>query len=362
MTERIYNFSAGPAVLPEAVLEQAKSELLSLPGVGMSVMEISHRSPTFERIIEKARTNIRELLNLPENYHVLFLQGGASLQFSMIPLNFLPQNGAADYIVTGHWGEKAVKEARRCGQVNIVFSSVENGFSSIPAQEELRFSENAAFIHYTSNETIEGVEFKYDLDGGVLPVVCDASSNILSKPIDAEKYAFIYAGAQKNLGPSGVTVVIIREDFLEKAPREQHTMLDYRAHAANNSMFNTPNTWGIYLIGLVTDWIKAKGGAAAMQAENEAKARILYDALDRSEGFYRGHAERAARSTMNVTFRLASEELEKKFCAEAARNGLDGLKGHRSVGGIRASIYNAFPRAGVEKLVEFMTEFERANG
>ena len=358
--ERIFNFSAGPAVLPVEVLERAQSELLSLNGSGMSVMEISHRSEAFEAIIESARGGIRELLNVPENYQILFLQGGASLQFSMIPMNFLPKNESADYIITGAWGVKAAEEAARFGRVNAIFNSVESGFKTVPAQEDLRLSRDARFVHYTSNETIEGVEFKYDVDGGSLPVVCDASSNILSREIDVSKYALIYAGAQKNIGPSGVTLVIIRDDLLAEAA-DLPPMLDYRRIAENKSMLNTPNTWGIYLVNLVCQWLKGKGGVAEMQKLNEAKAKILYDALDASDGFYLGHAERQARSLMNVTFRLPSAELERKFCDEATAANLNGLKGHRSVGGIRASIYNAFPREGVEKLVEFMTDFSQKN-
>ncbi len=362
MTERIYNFSAGPAILPVEVLEKAKSELLSLNGIGMSVMEISHRSKHFEPILEGATSGIRELLNIPDNYQILFLQGGASLQFSMIPLNFLPENETADYVVTGAWGKKALKEAKKCGNANVIFSTAEEGFKSVPTQDELTFSEDANYIHYTSNETIEGVEFKYDLDGSGIPVVCDMSSNILSKPIDLEKYALIYAGAQKNIGPSGVTLVIIRDDLIEKVPDAQHSMFDYRALAANNSMLNTPNTWGIYIINLVCEHLKKHGGLAEMEKKNEEKAQILYNAIDSSDGFYRGHADKAARSLMNVTFRLPSEELEKQFAAEAAAQKLDGLKGHRSVGGIRASIYNAFPRKGVEALVDFMKDFAQKNG
>jgi phosphoserine aminotransferase len=362
MTERIYNFSAGPAVLPVSVLEKAQSEMLSLNGIGMSVMEISHRSKHFEPILESAISGIRELLQVPDNYKILFLQGGASLQFSMIPLNFLGRDETADYVVTGAWGKKAVKEAKRCGNVNTIFSTADSGFKTVPAQDELNFSPNARYVHYTSNETIEGVEFKYDLDGKGIPVVCDASSNILSKPIDVEKHALIYAGAQKNIGPSGVTLVIIRDDLIERVPANQHSMLDYRALAENNSMLNTPNTWGIYIINLVCEHIKGHGGLAEMEKKNEEKAKILYDAIDQSDGFYRGHADKSARSLMNVTFRLPSEELEKRFATEATAQNLDGLKGHRSVGGIRASIYNAFPREGIEALVEFMKDFANKNG
>lgn len=359
--ERIYNFSAGPAVMPDTVLERARDEIMSLGGIGMSVMEISHRSKHFERVLHAAEQGIRDLLAVPENYRILFLQGGATLQFEMVPMNFLPDGGTAEYIVTGAWGEKALSEAKRCGDAKLAFSSLGDGYRSVPSQDELHFSPDAAYIHYTSNETIHGVEFKYDLEGHGVPVVCDACSNILSKPIDIEKYALLYAGAQKNIGPSGVTVVIIRDDMLERVPEGQFPMLDYRAIAKNDSMLNTPNTWGIYMISLVCDWLKEQGGLAAMKLMNEEKAAVLYNAIDSSDGFYRGHAERPARSVMNVTFRLPSEELEKQFCEEASSLGMDGLAGHRSVGGIRASIYNAFPKKGVERLVEFMSEFAETN-
>ncbi len=362
MTERIYNFSAGPATLPVSVLEKAQSELLSLNGIGMSVMEISHRSKPFDEIIERAESGIRKHLKIPDNYQVLFLQGGATLQFSMIPLNFLGENETADYIVTGAWGKKAIKEAKREGNAKAIYNSEDSGFKSVPSDDELTFSEDAKYIHYTSNETIEGVEFKRDLDGGGIPVVCDMSSNILSRPLDLEKYALIYAGAQKNIGPSGVTLVIIRDDLIEKVPENQHTLLDYRAIAAKDSMLNTPNTWGIYIIDLVCQWLTEQGGISAMAEKNEAKAKILYDAIDSSDGFYKGHADKNARSLMNVTFNLPSEELEKQFADEATAHGLNGLKGHRSVGGIRASIYNAFPKKGVEALVEFMENFSKQNG
>ncbi|MGC2236763.1 MAG: 3-phosphoserine/phosphohydroxythreonine transaminase [Pyrinomonadaceae bacterium] len=361
MTERIYNFSAGPACLPLSVLEKAQSEMISLGGIGMSVMEVSHRSKHFEPILHKAERGLRELLNVPENYKILFLQGGASLQFSMIPMNFLGAHRTADYVITGTWGKKAIKEAKRCGDAKTIFSSADSNFKSVPNQDELNFSENAEYVHYTSNETIEGVEYKYDLDGGGIPVICDASSNILSKPIDVSKHALIYCGAQKNIGPSGVTLVIIRDDLIAKVPENQHSMLDYRLIAENDSMLNTPNTWGIYIISLVCDWLREKGGLTSMEKLNEEKAGILYDAIDASDGYYIGHAEKSARSLMNVTYRLPSEELEKQFCSEATAQGLDGLKGHRSVGGIRASIYNAFPRQGVEKLVEFMKDFAQKN-
>jgi phosphoserine aminotransferase len=280
----------------------------------------------------------------------------------MVPMNFLPADRSADYIVTGSWGIKAVGEAKRCGEVNVIYSGAERGYVSVPDPSELRFSQDAAYVHYTSNETIDGVEFKYELDAGGIPVVCDASSNILSKPFDLEKYSLIYAGAQKNIGPSGVTVVIIREDMLDLVPPNQHMLLDYRNIAENGSLANTPNTWGVYLIGLVCDWLKGEGGVSAMQTRNEEKASILYNFIDSSDGFYRGHADKNCRSLMNVTFRLPSAELDEKFCAAAEAVGLDGLRGHRSVGGVRASIYNAFPREGVQALVDFMSDFASRNG
>ncbi len=361
MTERIFNFSAGPAILPEPVLEEAQRDLLSLPGVGMSVMEISHRSKTFDEIIGRAERELRELLNIPSHYHVLFLQGGASLQFSMVPMNFLPEGGSADYIITGSWGKKALKEAKRAGSINVAATMADAGFKGVPAQDALDLDSNAAYVHITTNETIEGVEWKLEPDVAGIPLVADASSDILSHPIPVEKYALIYAGAQKNMGPSGVTLVIIRDDMLQRIPDGLHTMLDYRTHVENRSLYNTPNTWGIYIISLVCKWLKEKGGLVMMQRENEDKAHLLYDLIDGTD-FYRGHAEPESRSLMNITFRLPTEELEKKFTAEATAQGLDGLKGHRSVGGIRASIYNAFPKAGVEALVAFMKDFERRNG
>ncbi len=361
MTERIFNFSAGPAVLPVPVLEEAREELLSLPGVGMSVMEISHRSKTFDEIIGGAEQGLRELMGIPENYHVLFLQGGASLQFSMIPMNLLAEGASADYVVTGSWGKKAVKEAKKAGAVSVAADMADSRYSRVPDQGELKLNPDASYVHLTSNETIEGIEFKSEPSVGDVPLISDASSNICSRPIDVTKYALIYAGAQKNLGPSGLTIVIIRDDLLARIPAGLHAMLDYRTHVENKSLYNTPNTWGIYILNLVGKWVKAQGGLEGMGRANEEKAQLIYDAIDATE-FYRGHAAPEARSIMNLTFRLPSEELEKKFTSEATAQGLDGLKGHRSVGGIRASIYNAFPRAGVEALVAFMKEFEAKNG
>ena len=361
MKERIFNFSAGPAVLPVPVLEEAQRDLLALPGVGMSVMEISHRSKPFDDIIASAESGLRELLNIPDNYHVLFLQGGASLQFSMIPMNLLPEGASADYILTGSWGKKALKEAKKVGQTNVAATMADGGFTRVPGQDELKLNPSAAYAHFTTNETIEGVEWRKEPEVGDVPLVADASSDILSHPIPVEKYALIYAGAQKNMGPSGVTLVIIRDDLLQRIPDNLATMLDYRTHTENKSLYNTPNTFGIYIIMLVTKWLREKGGLPGMHRENQEKARLLYDAIDATQ-FYRGHADPDSRSIMNVTFRLPSEELEKRFAQEATAAGLDGLKGHRSVGGIRASIYNAFPREGVETLVSFMKEFERKNG
>ena len=361
MTERIYNFSAGPAVLPVPVLEEAQRDMLTLPGVGMSVMEISHRSKTFDEIIGGAEQGLRELMNIPANYKVLFLQGGASLQFSMIPMNLLAAGQTADYIITGSWGKKALKEAKRAGATNVAANTEDSRYSRTPEQHELKLSPGAAYVHLTSNETIEGVEWKDLPDVGDVPLVSDASSNILSRVEPVERYALIYAGAQKNMGPSGLTVVIIREDLLARIPDGLHTMLDYRTHVENSSLYNTPNTWGIYILNLVCKWLRGKGGLEGMQRENEAKAKLLYDAIDATD-FYRGHAAPESRSLMNVTFRLPTEDLEKQFVKEATAARLDGLKGHRSVGGLRASIYNAFPREGVAALVEFMKEFERKNG
>jgi phosphoserine aminotransferase len=361
MTERIFNFSAGPAVIPVPVLEEAQRDLLALPNVGMSVMEISHRSKPFDEIIQGAEAGLRDLLNIPKDYAVLFLQGGASLQFAMVPMNFLSLDASADYIVTGSWGKKAVKEAQKFGTVDLAANLADGGFTRVPSQEELHLNPGAAYVHVTSNETIEGVEWRTEPDVGDVPLVSDASSNILSRPIPIEKYGLVYAGAQKNMGPSGVTLVIIREDLLPRVRDGLAIMLDYRTHVKDKSLHNTPNTWGIYIINLVCKWLKEKGGLAVMQQENEEKAKLIYDAIDATD-FYRGHADPDSRSNMNVTFRLPSEDLEKKFASEATSAGMDGLKGHRSVGGIRASIYNAFPREGCAALVEFMKEFEKKNG
>ena len=361
MTERIYNFSSGPAVLPLPVLEQAQRDLVALPGVGMSVMEISHRSSTFEGIIAKAEADIRTLAGIPDSYRILFLQGGATLQFSMVPLNLLTEGRTADYIMTGSWADKAVKEARRVGNVHETGSTADTNYNRIPTEAELHFTPGAAYVHMTANNTIEGTEWHRLPKVGDVPLVSDASSDIFSRPIDITQYGLVYAGAQKNLGPSGVTVVIIRQDLLERSSKSLHTMLNYTVHAENGSLYNTPPAFGIYVLGLVTEWLIGQGGLPAMAALNERKAGKLYAELDRT-GFWRPTAEKASRSLMNVTFRLATEELEKAFIKESTAAGFDGLKGHRSVGGMRASIYNAFPEQGVDDLVAFMREFERRNG
>ena len=363
MTERIYNFSAGPAVLPEPVLLQAQRDLFALPGVGMSILEISHRSASFEAVIKEAETDLRTLLNIPENYKVLFLQGGASLQFSMVPMNLLPKEGSADYILTGSWGQGAIKEAKKLGTVREAANTGDTNFNRLPAPEELKLDPQAAYVHFTSNETIFGVEFPEEPAAADVPLVCDMSSDFISRPVDVSKYGLIYAGAQKNAGPAGVTIVIIRDDMLARTPAGLPSMLDYQLMAKNGSMYNTPPCFSVYLCGLVFKWlINEVGGLGKILEVNREKAGILYEAIDASDGYYRGHAEKNCRSLMNVTFRLPSEDLEKKFVKEATAAGLDGLKGHRSVGGLRASIYNAFPKAGVEKLVEFMGEFQKNNG
>jgi phosphoserine aminotransferase len=360
-TTRIFNFSAGPAILPVEVLEQAQRDLLSLPGVGMSILEISHRSKPFEDILAGCEADLRTLAGIPDGYQVLFLQGGASLQFSMVAMNLLPAGGSADYIVSGSWSQKAVKEAKRVGGVKIAGTTESGNFTRVPRQNELTLDPKAAYVHYTTNNTIFGTEFQYVPDTGSVPLVADTSSDIFSGPIDVSKYALIYAGAQKNLAPAGVTLVIIRDDMLKRTPPSLPTMLQYGVHVENKSMYNTPPVFAIYIMRLVLAWLLKQGGLAAIGARNARKANKLYAAIDRTE-FYRGHAENDSRSRMNVTFRLPSEELEKKFSKDATAAGLDGLKGHRSVGGLRASIYNAFPEEGVDALVQFMSEFERRNG
>jgi phosphoserine aminotransferase len=358
---RIHNFAAGPAVLPVPVLEQIQRDLVALPGVGMSILEISHRSKTFESIMQQAEADIRTLGHVPPNYHVLFLQGGASTQFSMVPMNLLTAGTTADYIDTGSWAEKAIKEAKKVGAVSVAATTKAEGYARIPAESELKLTADAAYVHITSNNTIEGTEWKTLPNVGAAPLVNDTSSDMFSRPIDVARHGLIYAGAQKNMGPAGVTVVIVRDDLLARSQKSLPTMLNYAVHAENKSLYNTPPAFAVYALGLVMKWLIGQGGLAAIAKVNERKAAKLYGEIDRS-GFYRGTAHKDCRSVMNVTFRLPTEELENTFVKEATAAGLDGLKGHRAVGGMRASIYNAFPEAGVDALVSFMTDFERKHG
>jgi phosphoserine aminotransferase len=362
MTDRIHNFSAGPAVLPEPVLHKAQEAIWNVAGSGIGIVEHSHRGKVFDRILDEAERACRDLAGIPDNYRVLFLQGGASLQFSMVPMNLLPADRTADFLLTGLWAQKAVKEAKILGgKVHIAASSESTNFDRIPKPDEIRWSADPVYAHITTNNTIYGTQWRSDpaVPAGV-PLVADTSSDMYSRPIDVRKYGLIYAGAQKNLGPSGVVLVIIRDDLVEAGPKTLPTMLQYRTFAAERSLYNTPPTFGIYVMGEVFKWIQGQGGLAAMGQHNEAKARLLYDYIDGSD-FFRGTVQADSRSQMNVCFRAPTEELEARFVAEATRRGLDGLKGHRSVGGMRASIYNACPLAAVEALVAFMKEFEMAN-
>ncbi len=361
MEKRIYNFSAGPGVLPEEVLLESQKDFYSYKGEGLSVMEMSHRSKTYGNIIADAEKDLRALLNVSDDYAVMFLQGGATLQFSMVPLNIMPPNNKADHINTGAWSKKAIKEAKRVGEVNVAATSEDSNFNYIPKQDALNLTPDASYVHFTSNNTIFGTEFKTEPEVGDVPLVCDASSDILSKPIDVNKYGIIYAGAQKNMGPAGAALVIVKKTLLERSPETLHTYLNYNTHAEKGSMYNTPPTFTIYIMGLVYKWLLNNGGLEAMQKVNETKAKMLYDAIDNSDGYYKGSAAKEDRSLMNVTFNLQTEELEKKFITEAAAKDFSGLKGHRSVGGIRASIYNAFPTKGVEDLVQFMEDFKKNN-
>jgi phosphoserine aminotransferase len=361
MEKRIYNLSAGPAILPEEVLLEAQKDLFSYKGSGMSIMEMSHRGKIFDGVIKEAEADLRKLLSIGDDYAVLFLQGGATLQFSMVPLNLMPPKNKADYIITGSWAKKAAKEAKRVGTVNVAGSTEADNFSHLPKQSELKLDPDASYVHYTSNNTIYGTQYTTEPEVGNVPLVCDASSDFLHKKIDINKYALIYAGAQKNIGPSGVVVVIIKKELLERSSDSLHTYMNYKIHVENDSMYNTPTTFGIYIAGLVFKWLLNMGGLDAMYKLNLEKAGILYNAIDASGGYYRGTTAVEDRSLMNVTYRLPSEELEKKFIEEAKKKGFEGLKGHRIVGGIRASIYNAFPKKGVEDLVAFMEEFKKNN-
>ena len=356
----IYNFSAGPAVLPKEVLQQAQAEMLDWQGSGMSVMEMSHRGREFMGIAARAEADLRELMGIPANYKVLFLQGGASMQFAMVPMNLLRGKASADYLNTGEWSKKAISEAKKFGAVNVVASGADKNFSYVPDFSTWQCDKDAAYLHITPNETIGGVEFDWLPDVSV-PIVADMSSNILSRPVDVSKYGLIYAGAQKNIGPAGLTIAIVREDLIGQVVVGAPTMLDYKTHADNDSMYNTPPTYGIYIAGLVFQMLKRKGGIAAMEKTNIAKAELLYKAIDSSGGFYQCPVATINRSRMNVPFTLKDAALDGDFVKQADARGLLQLKGHRSVGGMRASIYNAMPLAGVEALVAFMGEFAQAN-
>jgi len=366
MSDRVINFAAGPATLPQPVLEEVRRDLLSLPGVGASALEISHRGPWFEGVIAEAEANLRTLLTIPASHHVLFCQGGATQQFSMVALN-LPHDDdrAADLVITGSWGTKAAKEAATAGAIRIAWTGEAEGFRRVPTDAELgdALAHGTAYTHITTNETIQGVEFATDPAGGDAPLVADMSSDFLARPVDVARYGVIYAGAQKNLGPAGVTIAIVRDDVLAQVPDGLPTMLDYRTFAEHGSMYNTPPVFSIYVSMLVTRWLlQDVGGLEEQHAHNREKAGLVYDAIDDSEGFYRGHADLGSRSLMNVTWRLPNEDLDKAFIAQAAGEGLVELKGHRSVGGIRASIYNAMPVEGVRSLAGFMRGFAAERG
>jgi len=359
--KRAYNFNPGPGALPLEVLQQAQAELLDFKGTGMSVMEISHRSKEFEAVIQTAEADLRELLGIPSNYKIMFLQGGATLHFAMLAMNLRPAGTSADYIVNGAWSKIALKEAQKLGTARAAANTEAEGFNSVPTNLDL--DPKAAYLHMTSNETIHGVEyFSEPTPPAGVPLVCDGSSDFISRPLDISKYAFLYAGAQKNAGPSGVTVVIARDDMLERTPANLPVMLDYKTLAASGSLHNTPPSFAIYMVGLVFQWAKRQGGLAAIEKTNRIKAGLVYDTIDQSGGFYRGHAKPDARSLMNIPFRLPGEELEDAFAKEAKKNNLIGLKGHRSVGGMRASVYNAVTIEGATALVDFMKEFQKKNG
>ena len=360
---RVYNFNAGPGVLPVSVLQQAQADLLNYGGAGMSVMEMSHRSAAFEGLLHDADTDLRALLGISADYAIVFLQGGATLQFAMAPMNLRPAGGSADYLVTGAWAKAAYKEAGKFGLARQAWTGEPGNFSALPAADELQLDPHAAYLHITTNETIHGVEWKTDpTPPAGVPLVADMSSNFVSRPVNIDQYGLIYAGAQKNLGPAGVTVVILRRDLLARVPAGLALMLDYKVQVENTSLYNTPPAFTIYMVGLVLKWLRALGGLSVMAARNAAKAALVYSTIDASGGFYRGHAQPAARSPMNLTFRLPTEDLDQRFAKQAEAQGLAGLKGHRSIGGLRASLYNAFPPEGAAALSDFMREFQRTQG
>jgi len=357
---RIFNFGAGPAALPLPVLEKAQAELLDYAGSGMSIMEMSHRSKTFDAVIKGAEANLRKLMGISDDYDVLFLQGGASMQFAMMPMNLLGNGQSADYIHTGSWAEKAIKEAKNIGNVNVVWDGKDENYMRMPAASELKFTPGAAYVHLCSNETIGGVQFK-EYPKTEATLIADMSSDIMSREIDVNQFGMIYAGAQKNIGPSGMALVILKKELTATCANKIPSFLKYATHAKEPSLYNTPNTWAIYILKLVTEWVEGMGGLKALQAVNEKKAAVLYDCLDTVD-FYTPCAKKESRSLMNVTWRLPSEELEAQFVKDAKAAGFDGLKGHRSVGGIRASIYNACPAEGIDALVSFMKDFAKKNG
>lgn len=361
-TDRVFNFSAGPGVLPEEVLRQVQQDVWNIAGTGMGIMEHSHRDKLFDRVLAEAVADCRKVGGIGDDYEVLFLTGGATTQNFMVPMNLLPQDGTADYLVTGYWAEKSAEEAALYGKVNLAFDGRPSKHTFVPKQDEIRFTPNAAYVHYTSNNTIVGTEYHHvpQAPGGV-PLVCDASSDIFSRPWDVTKFGLVYAGAQKNVGPAGTTLVIIRKDLLERNPRPLPSLMQYRVFAKNESRPNTPPVFPIYVVGLVFKWILRQGGLAPIGERNAAKARIIYDAIDAS-GFYRGHARPDSRSLMNITFRCPTEEQDALFLGEAKKEGMVNLKGHRSTGGMRASVYNAFPVEGCEAIAQFMREFERRHG
>ncbi|QDH70128.1 3-phosphoserine/phosphohydroxythreonine transaminase [Marilutibacter alkalisoli] len=359
---RAYNFSAGPATLPESVLQQAQAEMLDWHGAGASIVELSHRGPEFLQVAREAEADLRTLMSIPDDYAVLFLQGGATAQQALIPLNIASPGQKADYVLTGHWGKTAIKQAKPYVDLNIAASSEAGGFRDIPARGEWQLSDDAAYVHITANETIHGVEFRDTPDVGDTPLVADFSSSIVSEPLDVSKYGVIYAGAQKNLGPVGVSVVIIRRDLLECAGQPRADIFNYASHVAKESMLNTPPTWNWYLAGLVFKWMLAEGGVEEFAKRNARKSALLYDVIDSSGGFYRNEVAAAVRSRMNVPFFLKDEALDKPFLAEAKEAGLISLKGHRAIGGMRASIYNAMPEAGVQALAGFMRDFQQKHG
>lgn len=362
MGKRAYNFNAGPAALPLEVLERAQAEFVEFQGTGMSIMEMSHRGAVYESVHNEAQERVLKLLGNPSGYKVLFLQGGASTQFATIPMNLLESGKKAGYVMTGSWASKAAKEAKLIGNVYTAASTEADKFTRMPASNEIEIQDDTAYVHITSNETIEGTQFAEYPDTGNVPLIADLSSDIFCRPLDIEKFGLIYAGAQKNLGPSGVTLVVAREELLAREAKNIPTVFRYSTHLSNNSLYNTPPSFSIYMVNQTLRWLEEQGGLEGIGAKNQDKAKLLYDAIDGSGGFYRGVAQEGSRSLMNVTFRLGSEELEKAFAKESEQLGFVGLKGHRSVGGLRASIYNAVPRASIEALVDFMGDFAKRNG